>query len=341
MRIKIEYEASWRNSFLDGSNSEAVPKNGRGFIASMSSLKQEGNYINRKVSKNTVMGILNRLIGDQRKLYQARACPNYYFSDIEKILQDSDIIDESTISNEMVFIRNVTGSTDQNSFTGLIKANDPAFKSDFASALWGVLWLNLNEVCEFITNKSTKVNYTSSVDPVKVCDKLEELSAGKSLNIENTVEVAFSIIKEKFPDVNYLTAKGQLPLVSLYTSAIYIQVERLKLKYNLSETLTKSGGLSGISKRGFTKKDFMSRYTTGSQKLIYGNPYLLKQRIKGIGEVTSMLNKANGILEINLNISEERALELEERILDAGVSSFYIGKKGLAYVIDINTGNYS
>lgn len=26
MRIIIDYEASWRNSFLDGSNDEALPK---------------------------------------------------------------------------------------------------------------------------------------------------------------------------------------------------------------------------------------------------------------------------------------------------------------------------
>lgn len=79
----------------------------------------------------------------------------------------------------------------------------------------------------------------------------------------------------------------------------------------------------------------MKNFTTGSEKLIYGNPYLSKQRIPGEGEVTKLLTKANGLLEITLNISREQALDLQEKIDCAGVSSFYLGKKGLAYVEDI------
>ncbi len=144
-----------------------------------------------------------------------------------------------------------------------------------------------------------------------------------------------AILQSKFDDVNYLNAKEQLPLISLYASALYLQIERLSKKYDLSNTLTKSGGLSGISKRGFTKKDFMDRYTTGSKKLIWGNPFLLKEKKKGEGEVVSILSKASGQLIINLNISKDQARDLEERIENAGVSSFYLGKKGLAYVTDI------
>ena len=150
MQIIIEYESSWRNSFLDGSNNEPLPKGGRNFIASMTTLKQAGNYKKRDVSKDTVMGVLNRLIGEQRKLYQARQDKEYYFSEIEKILQDKDIVDKSIISNEMAYIRNVSGSTDQNSFTGMIKANDPAFKSEYSPELWGILWLSLDDATQFI-----------------------------------------------------------------------------------------------------------------------------------------------------------------------------------------------
>lgn len=79
----------------------------------------------------------------------------------------------------------------------------------------------------------------------------------------------------------------------------------------------------------------MDRYTTGSKKLIWGNPYLLKEKKKGEGEIVSVLTKASGKLIINLNISKEQARDLEEKIENAGVSSFYLGKKGLAYVTDI------
>ena len=62
---------------------------------------------------------------------------------------------------------------------------------------------------------------------------------------------------------------------------------------------------------------------------------LLKEKKKGEGEIVSVLTKASGKLIINLNISKEQARDLEEKIENAGVSSFYLGKKGLAYVTDI------
>ena len=79
----------------------------------------------------------------------------------------------------------------------------------------------------------------------------------------------------------------------------------------------------------------MSRYTTGGKKKIWGNPYIRKERIKGIGEVTSLLKKASGTLEIELPLERGKARELEDMINNAGVSSFYLGKKGLAYVANI------
>ena len=146
MEIVIDYEASWRNSFLDGSNSEPLPKNGRNFIASMSELKKEGNYIKREVTKDTVMGILNRLIGDQRKLYQARN-GQYFFKDIEPLVEFDDRKKET---GEIVYIRNMNGSTDQNSFSGMIKADDPLFKKDYSNELWSVLQTSFDELCQFI-----------------------------------------------------------------------------------------------------------------------------------------------------------------------------------------------
>ena len=157
MRITIAYDSTWRNSFLDGSNNEPLPKGGRGFVGSMTSLKADGNFIERDITKNTVMGILNRLIGDQRKLYQARQDPNYWLADVENVLTDADIVDrvDKLVSNsEIAFIRNISGSTDQNSFTGMIKSTDAAFTSDFSSELWGVLYLSCDEVVRFINGLS-------------------------------------------------------------------------------------------------------------------------------------------------------------------------------------------
>jgi hypothetical protein len=98
---------------------------------------------------------------------------------------------------------------------------------------------------------------------------------------------------------------------------------------------SKMGGISGISNNGFTPKDFMRAYTTGKSKLIYGNPYVREEFVKGEGKINHNLTKANGQLEITLDINIEQAKELKQMIDNAGVSSFYLGKKGLAYVSDI------
>lgn len=255
MQIVIEYESSWRNSFLDGSNNKPLPKDGRKFIGSMTSLKTAGNFKKHEISKDTVMGVLNRLIGDQRKLYQTRQSADYYFAEIEKTLKPEDVVDEPLLTNEIVYIRNISGSTDQNSFTGLIKADVPAFKANYATQLWGVLWLSLPELIKFILNEDMRVPQVHEpFDPILVSHRIEQLGKEKPLNVENELIEVLDFFAVKFPDISYLTAKQQLPFVSLYTSALYLQVERLSKQYDLSDVLTKSGGLSGISKRGFKKK---------------------------------------------------------------------------------------
>jgi hypothetical protein len=95
---------------------------------------------------------------------------------------------------------------------------------------------------------------------------------------------------------------------------------------------TKVGGISGISKRGFTKKDFMDRFTTGEKKKIWGNPYIHETFVEGKGKTRNLMTKASGVLDIVIDISRDKAEEIRSMINDAGVSSFYLGKKGLAFV---------
>jgi hypothetical protein len=82
-------------------------------------------------------------------------------------------------------------------------------------------------------------------------------------------------LTEKFGDIKYLNKKDEVVVISLYASALYLQLDRLSEKYNMNSAKTKVGGISGISKRSFTKKDFMDRFTTGEKKKIWGNPYIL------------------------------------------------------------------
>jgi hypothetical protein len=335
MKISIEYEASWRNSFLDGDNNSKLPPGGREYLGSMTTLKKEGNFIQRTVTLDTVMGLLNRLIGDQRKLYQAREKVDskmYFFEDIESKVSFED--KPLFMSNEIVYVRNMKGSTDQNSFTGMIKSQDPILSSDYSAELWGVLKLNLDELCMFVLDDE-KVHQEIDSDPLIICALIEDLEALKPVENIDRVAETIGVLTKHFPDTSYFNNKGLVITSSLYCSALYVQLTRLSLRFDMSTALTKSGGISGISKRGFTKKDFMDRFTTGRKKILWGNPYIKKEKIKGQGEVTSMLTKASGQLEISIDVDQQKGQEIKDLIENAGVSAFYLGKKGLAYVSKI------
>ncbi|MCK5666473.1 MAG: hypothetical protein KAI17_23440, partial [Thiotrichaceae bacterium] len=263
MKITIDYESCWRNSFLDGSNNEALPKKGRKFIGSMTNLKKPENFIKRDITLDTVMGILNRLIGDQRKLYQARneaEYGRYYFKEIEPLITFKDNIDpKRTNVNEMTYIRNISGSTDQNSFTGIIKTQDPVFLSDYSAEFWGVLALDFNALCQFIIN-GNKVDHDIALDPISIISRLEALNKEKSVSNEGQANEAMLVLNEHFPETSYLSNKGEIIPIMLYCSALYVQLENLSKHFDISSAKTKAGGISGISKRGFTKKDFMNRF---------------------------------------------------------------------------------
>lgn len=334
MKITIEYNSCWRNSFLGGSNNEPLPKKGREFLGSMTNLKKEGNFKTCDCTIDTVMGVLNRLIGDQRKLYQARSKQfesEYYFSGLEDKVT---FIDKSILTQEMTYIRNMKGSTDQKSYTGMIKVSDPIFTSEYSSQFWGVLNLRFAELCDFIIH-GDKIEESISLDPLSIIKRLELLNKEKSLENDSIVSSVLDILKKHFPDIEYINNKGLITPVSVYCSALYLQLARLGKQYDMESVKTKAGGISGISKKGFTEKDFMDRFTTGPKKRIWGNPYIKKEKIKGQGEVVSMMTKASGQLDITIDVDRDKGQEIKMLIENAGVSSFYLGKKGIAYVSNI------
>ena len=334
MRIIINYESSWRNSFLDGDNNEPLPPKGRKFVGSMTNLKKPENFKSRQVTLDTVMGLLNRVIGDQRKLYQSRRGEGYFFGDIDYPGTDKIVFEDRSVeTREMTFIRNITGSTDQNSFTGSIKTSDSMFQSDYSEEFWGILALDFEQLCQFVISAESRVQAAIELDPISILSKLEVINKEKPVDIEGLPSKVLEVLRQQFPDIEYLNKKDMIMPISLYCSALYLQLYRLEKRgFEMESAKTKAGGISGISKRGFTAKDFMNRFTTGDKKKIWGNPYIRKERIKGVGEVTTLMTKASGQLEINLDISRDKAKEIKGMIECAGVSSFYLGKKGLAYI---------
>lgn len=340
MKITIEYESSWRNSFLEGCNNEPLPKQKDGgtyrkFIGSMKNLNDRNkpeNFIKREVTLDTVMGVLNRLIGDQRKLYQSRLGDSYYFSEIESEVSFRDI--PAFLNSEMTYIRNITGSTDQNSFTVMIKVSDPIFTADYAQQFWGVLSLDFPELVQFVLGQDISLKPVLA-EPLYLIARLEEIKKLKPAEKEGELEKAYNLLASKFEKFKGLNNKGLILPISMYCSALYLQLEKLSSQYDMTSAKTNAGGIGGISNNGFTPKDFMGRYTTGEKKKIWGNPYIREEFVKGIGKTKQLMTKASSTLEVEINIPLDKAKELAQLIDNAGVSSFYLGKKGLAYVSKI------
>lgn len=343
MKIIIEYESSWRNSFLEGSNDEPLPKTGRKFIGSMTALNNKSeNYIRREVTHNTVMGILNRLIGDQRKLYQSSQDDSYYFRDIESQITFDD--HPKILNHEMTYIRNITGNTDQEAFAGAIFSSHPMLSSDFSKELWGVLALSFEDLCCFIFDSASTVIGDMPLDPIDIVQRASFIDKKlKAIEMTDDHKRLVDILNARFPEIitekqptPFVEKSGKIKPVRVYAASLYLQYERLSGKYDMSKALTKAGKIAGFSKRGFNgKRDFMKNFTTGGEKKLWGNPYIQETMIKGQGKSKNLMTKASGQLVINLDIEKERAKDLDKKIEDAGVSSFYLGKKGLAYVSKI------
>lgn len=340
MEITIKYESTWRNSFLEDQegNHKPLPAKGRKYIASGQALGNDKNFIRRNITQETVLGVLCRLIGDQRKLYQARASEHFYFKEMEDQITWSD---HPTLWDEIIYLRNISGNDDPNSFTGALKYNAPILNSDFSQMLWHPLGLSQAALVDFIIDDQMVKQVGKQGNPIEltpfgISHRFNEIKKLKPIPITPELEKALEMLSNAV-EGSKLFKNDKIAWEAVYCSALYLQVSRLiKQGQNLEKALSKQGKISGISPNNFTQKDFISKLTTtGKKKMVWGNPYVMKQKIKGQGETVSMLQKARGQLIIQLNLSKDQAKELKQLIENAGVSSFYLGKKGLAYVTKI------
>lgn len=158
----------------------------------------------------------------------------------------------------------------------------------------------------------------------------------KPLENKDEAQAASQLLAQSFSEYKPLNKKEKLLMLPLYCSALYLQLERLAEWYNMEDATSKRGRVSGISHNGFTYREFMYQYTTGKKRIIYGNPYVHQKYVQGEGKVNHWLIKASGQLCINIDIDIEGAKQLQTQIENAGVSAFYVGKKGLAYVSNID-----
>jgi uncharacterized protein (UPF0335 family) len=390
MKIIIEFDSIWQNSFLYGQDDKPIDKNNKRVFKATSKNKEIDK---KEISKNTVLGILSRLIGDQRKLYQARESEDYYFKDKEEFI-DFQIKDKESW-NENIFIVNKSEKRPpQGSYLGVVKEDEKLFFSDTAPILWSILYLSVNELFDFLLSSEMnkkrgdsnpdsllkKVEELQKIDTfvlvkdevITIREKIQNLKERYSKkeqefnNIDSPAEKQekslisakekmqkdiakledeiqkilnseerklfdtklikiIDMLSEKFSGEIYYN-NGRIFPMSLYAISLYLQVERMiENNLNINYCLKKNGDIQiqGFSKRNFNGvRDFLNKLA-GNHNKTTQTPY--------------PLTKASGTLEIIIDIERQKAKELKTMIENAGVSSFYLGKKGLAYVTKIDT----
>jgi hypothetical protein len=385
--IDIKYNSCWQNSFLDDKEKK-IAKTG-GFARKFNKSKANGNA--QPISKNTILGVLYRLIGEQRTLKEIQNSDYSYFKDIEEKIT-FDLLEKQTTENELVMLINKDNSrTGQGNYIGVIKDDTALFFSKNAPKLWSVLYLSIDEITSFINKPSLIKQEGSSMprdilnridkiedkqetptlktiekllgeiefgkqkqeerlktinkDDVKTIDKIKKGISKSDEKIKNIIEdidinkesnLVFEVLSSlekhfsEIPKSDYLK-KGVIYQMGLYAAALYLQADLLeKSGEDISElyVFQEKGGnkgkktIHGFSKKGFNGvRDFLNKFSTGGSKKTVKTPFSLR--------------KENGKLSINLKIEDSKAEEINNMINSAGVSSFYLGKKGLAFVDSI------
>lgn len=398
MKIIISYDSCWQTGFLAGNHNLPVSKkdNPRKFIATSKTRGEKPTPI----TDDTVMGVLSRLIGDQRRLYQRRLDSNYFFKDIEA--KTSWRLLEDQMTEELVYLTNKSDDRcAQSIWMGVIPDDCPWFSSDIAPLFWSVLYLDRKGLMDFILSEQPIIKTdipNNNILPKPLLARVENISDSKSehgrpwkseeqiIHEKNKLSKSIAEENEKaelqekeadsattekkrqaclkkiaaiqkktqklidalsdlendsdrtqeiVPVTDFLSVKhkdndywrgGLLYPMSLYAAALYLQAERLiESGYNLEFALNKNNevAIKGFSRAGgFNGAREWLNPMAGGRKKAVGTP--------------CRIQKHSGQLEINLEIDLDMAVELKTMIDNAGVSAFYLGKKGLAYVSHID-----
>lgn len=341
MEISIKYDSIWGNSFIEAENEDNKK---RKYIASLSSMNDNKNKDNQKdlykrrgISLTTVYGLMYRLVGARAPLSQLLKTDDSIVMDLIKggliSFENKRVIE----SDELVYLKNNSLNTDQNSYSGV--PDESMMSMGLLNAV-DVLFYSRDELVDYLKTGKKVKKHLPELSIIDLSKKLEEIYKTKELKLKkieadevnheyNEINKAYEAVLNKEIHLN-----ANLGLLAINKS-IY---ETFKDNDEANKYLTSSSTFSGVSLNGnsFTLKDFMKKFA--SPKIVYGNPYktdfwVINPNSKDGKNMkfNKMLTKSNGELIIKIDCDRKTASDIKLAIDNAGVSAFYLGKKGLAY----------
>lgn len=191
--------------------------------------------------------------------------------------------------------------------------------------------------------------YFKSDDIVwKEIDK--RLFKGKEFDINHLEkEVLNNIDNKKFSIKEEIKELEVEEIFNIYGVLFAQKIEFLKrnnlFKKEFEKYLNSRNSIKGLapSSGGLTVKDYFNNFVDG-KKMSWTMPYQVdvkkelfkKDDWKDFNTSAKLgITKESGYIEIYINVDKEEALKLYEMIENAGVNTFHLGKKGLAYIENI------
>lgn len=353
MEIVINYSSKWGNSFLSAPQ-EVSPEDfnngkhvniheGRSYIASLSNMNSGKNkdnaldaYKQRGISLDTVTGVIYRLIGARQSLAKMKLCDKSIISELNNKNSIRFSVDEIE-TDELVYLRNNSLNTDQNSYSGVPNADfleDP----DIQKAV-SVVFMSSEQLKNLIINNEYCDVNEKITDIIELANKLSGIYSDKKNYAVD--EECYQSINDSYQPIFGMGVDEKANLVLLAINKTMKSVSESEKGHLVNRFLTKNGTFSGVSMNGktFTFKDFMKKFA--QSKFVYGNPYQTDFWVKRPDnpekntKFNKKLTKSTGVLRIFIDCSGDEAAEIAGMIECAGVSSFYLGKKGLAYISEI------
>lgn len=395
MKITISYDSKYslgttRNEEILLTSMGAITadevKSAKGFFKkensyfeNMKALNQAyPNFIYADITKNTVLGVLCRLIGEVRRLDD--------LEDSHPILSLKDKITfENTntdFQNELITLHNQSNLVKDNG-GALISTDCNHFlldKNPLSETLLSIFLIRSQEeavdVLTRMENNDESLFYSRYPGQITVRTFLNEYLTLEKSEEKKELHSDFSFISNKWEIREYNkklysgskqvmqeffsylnNAEGIIakPVVPKGVTVIqnlwgFIFAEKINfLRRNglflkeFSTSLNASGTcLRGVAPAsgGFTIREYFLSFVD-DKKISWTMPYTVELKYPFFDEDSIAdynfkakvgVTKECGKLEINLDIPKEEALALHKRIDNAGVNTFHLGKKGLAYI---------
>lgn len=354
MQIHIRYESKYSlgtvekgvNILLSSESLKPDNSEHKNFLSSEKNYFENMQELN-KVYKNfkyvpvtldTILGILCRLVGDVRRLDEIKLLSKHPILDIKDSITFEDI--NRYYQNELISLHTPLKES-KNGAGGVIIFNSPLIsKNDFSERLLSVFnYKTHSELANYILkllNKDPDIRNDRYKKDISLSNIMHELCIGEKRSLK---------FKDEFSKI--LNAR----INNLYGLLLYKKIEYFKYfnDYNqeIDDLLTEQKKIPGISETSgyFTKKDFYGAYQK-EKKVNWILPYsitvtkpLFKKDEKMNFNAKVGVTKEGGDLFININTTEEKEQIIKNLIEEAGVNTFYLGKKGLAYVVKIKDGD--